>query len=256
MTYLELCQFAHRYIGGGNDLPGTAPTTVIGQVGYLFELVKSVADAYRSIQNNRDDWLFMQKQGTFALASGGRVITQAAMVVQVADYGDLRPDLYGAGYRFMQMYANASGVGSNAPVLYLPYQQWRGTIDQQTIPTGRANMVTIQPNRSIEFNYIADQDYTFLCDYKVKIDTWVQTASGSVPAPDAQTPIFPERFHEVVAWRAVMLWGGSVEDPGKYQFARDEYNRIMTAMYNDQIPENLPYLEAFDGGCNTVGGWY
>jgi hypothetical protein len=175
MTYLELCQFAHRYIGGGNELPGTAPTTVIGQVGYLFELVKSVADAYRSIQNNRDDWLFMQKQGTFALASGGRVITQAAMVVQVADYGDLRPDLYGAGYRFMQMYANASGVGSNAPVLYLPYQQWRGTIDQQTIPTGRANMVTIQPNRSIEFNYIADQDYTFLCDYKVKIDSWVQT---------------------------------------------------------------------------------
>jgi len=47
-----------------------------------------------------------------------------------------------------------------------------------------------------------------------------------------------------------------VEDPGKYQFARDEYNRIMTAMYNDQIPENLPYLEAFDGGRNTVGGWY
>jgi hypothetical protein len=30
----------------------------------------------------------------------------------------------------------------------------------------------------------------------------------------------------------------------------------MTAMYNDQIPENLPYLEAFDGGSNTVGGWY
>lgn len=53
MNYLDLCQFAHRYIQGGDDLPGTAPITVVEQTGFLFELVKNVAFAYQSIQNEQ-----------------------------------------------------------------------------------------------------------------------------------------------------------------------------------------------------------
>lgn len=248
MDYLEISQFTQRYIGGGNELPGTAPITVVGQVGGLYEIVKNVADAYRSIQNEQDQWRFMQKQGSFALASGGRVVTRAAMIVQVPDYDEIRADLYGAGYRFLQMYSVANGPSSNTPVTYVPYQTWRGTVDQNTIPVGKSAMFTVRPDSSIEFNFTADQDYIFVCDYKRLIDTWVQTASGTVPDPNLQTPIFPQRFHEAVAWRAVMLWAASVEDAGKYQFARDEYRRIMEAMRADQLPEMLVYTEAFYGG--------
>ena len=252
MTYLELCQFAHRYIGGGNALPGTAPTTVVGQAGELFELVKSVADAYRAIQNEQDQWLFMQKQGTFTLANAGRVISRVTLITQVADYDDIRADLFGGGYRFMQIYSTASGANGNTPVIYVPYQTWRGTLDMNAIPTGKPSMFTVQPDRSIEFNSTADQAYTFVCDYKRAIETWVQTGGS----PDTQTPVFPERFHEAVAWRAVMLWGGSIENPGKYQFARDEYRRIMTEMRADQLPEWRPHTTAFYGDLANIGGGF
>lgn len=256
MTYLELCQFAHRYIGGGNALPGTAPTTVIGQVGELFELVKSVADAYRAIQNDQDQWRFMQKQGVFSLPAAARTRTRAELIVQVADYDDIRADLFGAGHRFMQMYSVASGSTSNTPVIYVPYQPWRGTVDQNAIPVGKPNLFTTRPDQTVEFNFTADQDYSFVCDYKRQIVTWVQTDGSTPGSANAQTPIFPERFHEMVAWRAIMFWGGSIQDPGKYQFARDEYNRIMAEMRADQLPEMLVYTNAFYGGAGSVGGGF
>lgn len=255
MTYLELCQMAGRYQGGGNELPGTGPTTVVGQTGYNYELVLAVSDAYKSIQNEQDYWRFMQKQGSFALVSGTRVVTQAELVVQVSDYYALRPNTVGAGYRFCQLYADSSGVGSEAPCIYIPYSEWRGTIDQNTMPTGRPNLFTIRPDRAVEFNLLADQDYHFVCDYKRTVDAWVQTASVSVPDPDAQTPIFPDRFHEIVAWRAVWLWAASVEDAGKLQFAVNEYKRIRAEMCFEQLPENLPFVNAFDTFAGVGGGY-
>lgn len=246
MTYLQLCQFAHRYQQGGDDLPGTAPTTVVGQEGYLFETVMNVAFAYESIQDSQDQWLFMQKQGTFALPTGTRILTQAALEVQIADYDELRPNVASGGYRYCQLYADSAGVGSEAMCMYVPYQQFRGQLDNNTIPTGRPTLFTVQPNGSIEFNFLPDQDYSFVCDYKRTQDSWVQTGG----AADDQTPIFPERFHKAIGWLAVMLWGGSIEATGKYAFARSEYEKIMGNMESAQLPE----LVLFTGQLCENGG--
>ena len=53
-----------------------------------------------------------------------------------------------------------------------------------------------------------------------------------------------------------MFWGGSVEDPGKYQFARDEYRRIMDQLRADQLPEWTPHTTAFYGGVANIGGGF
>jgi hypothetical protein len=247
VTYLELCQFVSLYQQGGNAKPGTNPTTVVGQTdSYNYQVVQNVANAYKSIQNEQDYWTFMQKQGTFALASGGRVLTHAALVAQVADYNNLRPMLVGPGIRMVQLYSDANGVGSETPCVYVPYQEWRGVIDSNTIPTGKPNLFTIQPNRSVEFNLVADQDYSFVCDYQRTLDEWVQVDVGPDLADD-QTPIFPSRFHEAIAWRAIWLWAATKGSPEKFQFARDEFNRLMNEMRDEQLPESLPYTSAFDG---------
>ena len=248
MNYLDLCQFAHRYIQGGDDLPGTAPLTVVGQTGFLFELVKNVAFAYQSIQNEQSSWRFMQKQGSFALASGQRVLTNAQMIAQIPLFSTLQPDLFGAGQRFLQMYPDSAGPQSQTPVSYVDYQTWRGSIDQQPLTTGRPSLFTIRPDEAIEFNSTPTENYHFLLDYYREQDEWVQVASGAVPDPNLQVPIFPVRFHQIVAWRAVMLWAASIEVAGKYGFARDEYNRILNDMVNDQLPETVPYYGAFGSG--------
>lgn len=85
MNFLQLCQYAHRRIGGGNDLPGTAPTTVTGQSGYLYEIVTSVQDAYESILNEQDSWTFLKRQGSLGLSQGTREITMDGLFVMTLD---------------------------------------------------------------------------------------------------------------------------------------------------------------------------
>lgn len=255
MTYLELCQFAGLYMQGGNEKPGTGPTTVVGQTDYNYELVQNVSNAYKSIQNEQDYWTFMQKRGTFALATGVRTLSQSDLVAQVSDYNNLRPMLAGPGIRFVQLYADSVGVSGEAPCVYIPYQQWRGTLDQNTIPTGKPNRFTIQPDRTVEFNMVPDQDYSFVCDYQRTVDAWVQTDPSGPGSADAQTPIFPSRFHEAIAWRAVWLWAATQEAPAKFQFARDEFNRIMNEMRGEQLPESLPYTSAFSD-YSGLGAYY
>lgn len=248
MNYLELCKFAHRYIGGGNELPGTAPTTVVGQVQYLFEVVKSVADAYRAIQLSQNDWLWMQKRMTFQLLTGQRTRSVTQMRLQVPDYDSLAPDMIGEGYRYMIISATSSGAAGQNPVSYVPYQTWRGLLDRNVIPTAQPFMYTVQPDGTIEFNSIADQDYTITTDYVRTIDTWTQTNPGA----DDQTPIFPEQYHECIAWRAIMYWAGTVESPAKYSFAKSEYKRILGDMRSNNLPEMLldegKYYNSPNGG--------
>lgn len=241
MDYLALSQFAHRFIQGGDALPGTAPTTVVGQTGYLYEVVKNVADAYESIQTDQDQWLFMQNRGTFDLSTSQRTMTQAQAIVQIPTYEELRPNVAAGGYRFCQIYVTATGVSSQTPCLYVPYQQFRGQLDINTIPTGRPSLFTVQPDGTIEFNFVPDQPYSFDCDFLRSQDVWVQTGGGA----DAQTPIFPTRFHKAIGWRAIMLWGGSISAQGKYAFANNEYERIMGDMMSAQLPELIPFTGAF-----------
>jgi hypothetical protein len=254
VNYLELCRFAHRYIQGGDDLPGTAPDSVVGQEGYLFELVMSVAYAYESIQNSQDQWLFMQKRGTFNLSAGQRTLTNAEVVAQIPTYEELRPNVAGGGYRYCQFYSTAVGVGNQTTCMYVPYQQFRGQLDNNTIPTGRSNLFTVQPDGTIEFNFIPDQPYSFDCDFMRSQDVWVQT-DGMVPgSADAQTPIFPTRFHQAIAWRAILLWAGSIASAGKYGFANNEYERIMGDMLSSQLPELIPFTGAYYEGAGIGGG--
>lgn len=250
MNYLDLCQFAHRYIGGGNDLPGTAPTTVVGQKGYLYEIVKSVADAYEDVQNAQDSWTWTQKQTTILLPTGTRILSLSAIKAQIPDYDSLAPDMIGPGYRYLLINSVASGVPGQSPATYIPYQTWRGLVDRNNIPTSQPFLYTIQPDGSIEFNSVADQDYTVTCDYKLALDEWTQVGAN----PDGQTPIFPERYHKVIAWKAIMYWGGTVADAQKFGFARSNYDRIMRDMLNNCLPELLLDTSAYQNRYPL--GWY
>lgn len=257
MNYLEICQFAQAQMGATNVKPWQGPTTVVGQQDVMLEIVKNCAMAYKDIQNDQDYWSFMQQQGTFVLPNGTRVLTKAALEIQIPTYETLMPDLIGGGYRYLQIWRTATGVGGMVPCMYVPYQQWRGNIDSNVIPDGMPYMYTIRPDEAIEFNVTANEDFTFSCDYYQKVIEWVQVDVGPVLADD-QTPIFPARFHEAVAWRGVMYWSGFVEGAGKYGFAQENYNRIMQDMRIACMPELLLSTREYYGGMNMGygGGWY
>jgi hypothetical protein len=240
MNFLQLCQAAHRYIGGGQDKPGTAPSTVDNQQGFLFGIVQSVKDAYLDVLNAQPYWTFMQSQGTYQLQSGASSITLAAMRKSITDFGRLvKLTGDGSDYILTAPGVSTSRSDSARPCLFMPYQQWRGSKDRGALASGQPDFFTVQPDETIAFDKKANTLYSVLFDYRRK---------APALAKDTDEPIFSDEHHMVVAWRAVLLWGGTNEAGNKASFALSEYNRIMGDMTTRYTPAMLFNTSEYTGG--------
>lgn len=226
MTFLELCQFTHRYIAGGNELPGTAPLDVSGQSGKLFSLVKSVQDAYLDILTEQDNWTFMQKQGSLAVASDKTSVSKATIQSTITDY-DRVVMFLGDGTRYILCGLTSDLDDTQAPCHFIGYQQWRGWKDRPPISTGKPAYFTVQPDESLAFDVKTDAAYTLKFDYYRTPPTLSE---------NTDKPIFPSQFHAAVAWRAVRYWALTNEVPAKFELSNKEYERIMNQMRSICLP--------------------
>lgn len=123
---------------------------------------------------------------------------------------------------------------------YFEYQNYRGWLDRQKLPTGKSVRFTKDPDESLEFTPVPDKAYSFFFDYKTAVDTLTQT--------DAATPKYmPAQYHEAICWKAIMYWSQSRENGAKWQAAKNEYDRIMNKMAVNQLPGVEFYLMDFYG---------
>ena len=133
----------------------------------------------------------------------------------------------------------APNVASQTYCFFIPYQDWRGWKDRNVLPSGKATYYTQDMDDSLEFNPVPDVGYTFFFDY--------QTAVDVMAVSDLSTPKYmPPRYHEAICWKAVMYWASSRESGGKYQSALNEYNRIMSSMYINELPDVQFYLREYN----------
>ena len=137
------------------------------------------------------------------------------------------------------------GDNSQHQVDYATYQDWRGNLDRGRIPTGAPYLYTIRPDGSLEFNATTNVPYTITIDYYTKVVNWTQVATAEIPDPNLQTPIFPSRYHEIIAWGAVMKWAAVRESPGKFGFAKNNYERVMNDLCVNELPETQLCLNQF-----------
>lgn len=79
MNFLQLCQALHRELNaGGGDLPGTLPTTVVAQSGFLLRVVNWISDGWVELQGQQQDWRWMYREGTIATTAGTQDYTLAS----------------------------------------------------------------------------------------------------------------------------------------------------------------------------------
>lgn len=227
MTFLQLCQMTHRYLGIGDQLPGTAPTTVVGQTGVLSEIVQWVQDAYAKVQREQPFWDFLIKSSTWQLSTAAAITAPATIVGIISDYSRLVPMTDNRGNRYIL--ANDLFLTRAAwPVYYEKYEDFRGYRDRAPIPTGQPTVFTMEPDQSLHLYPTPDATYRFNFNYRRTLGTL---------AADADTPILPSQFHEAIAWRAVMLWAIQRENPNKYAIAKAEYEALADQCRRDQLPE-------------------
>lgn len=238
MNYLALCKFTHRYIATGDAAPGTAPTTTVGQQGYLYEITQWVNDAYSDIQQDQQYWNWLRGRLTLSLSIGVDTYTQSVVQGTTSDYDYPIPMVSPEGTRYALVYDPAIGVGDQTFCFFIPYEDWRGWKDRGVKPSGKPGYFTVRPDKTIELIPTPDKAYTVTMDYRKTLD---------VLSGDTDTPLMPSQYHEAIAYLACHKWSMQRESPNKYQAFEREFNKVMDRMRIEQLPEIRLYEYEYGG---------
>lgn len=243
MTYLQLCQFAHRYLRSGNQIPGSLPTAIPAPANsdqVVYDIIDAVPRAWDWVQNEHPSWNFMRKQLDIPLNPGQRVYSLADIhSVQAVpkDYNGFVPFWAASGSPYFILYDWGLPAAQRVDYIYpfIEYQEWRGWWDRQPRPTGlQPNRMTELPNKSLEFdptpgNAPSGNVWHFKCDYRK--ENQILTLAADVPE-------LPEEFHEVIAWVAIRMVCESRMNTGPlYLSAMREITNRMDRIKATQLPQ-------------------
>jgi hypothetical protein len=218
MTFLELVQDFMREAG----MSGTI-ASVQAQTGEAQRAVNWIIKAYRSIQNEHSDWEFLRADVTFGVNAPLNTYTTAA--AGVTSFGEWR--FRGDDWR---CYNTAMGVADEQPVAYVDYAKFRTVYGYSTqrLQTGRPKVVTQRPDQSLQFWPTPDTGYTIVGE---------QYQAPVALVNNTDFPVFAAKFHDVIVYRALMLYGQFEGDGGVFTYAQAECARILGMMEDQYLPK-------------------
>lgn len=212
LNFLQLVQRAYRESGVAGS---TGPASVLSQTGRNNDFVNWVLTAYEEIQNLRDSWNFLWRQGTFDLTAGNPDYTPST---DFAITGGVSAWVRDGAY----VYLASQGVTSRTFLSYLEWPQFR-TLPLQA--AGRPVYFTEKPDGTV--SYYPDPDVA----YKAVHEYWLVPQTL---AADADVPILPPRFHMAIVWKSVMLYAEFNKDWSLLDAAETKYDAIMDRVLGDQ----------------------
>jgi hypothetical protein len=215
-TFLELCQDFREEAG----ITGSGPVSVIGQTGEMKRVVNWILKAYKDIQNKHRNWDFLRENFSFeTIASTSTYLPTAVSLDELATW---KQDTF-------RIYRTATGVADEQ---WLRCWRWDELRDAYLIgpsrsQTGRPTEFAIKPDKSVVFWPAPDAVYTVTGEYFQRAQT--MTAN-------ADEPLLPEQFHDIIKWRAMMYYGAYEGAAEVYANGKSEYARMMFEMRLDQLP--------------------
>lgn len=238
MTYLQLCQFAHRYLRSGNATPGSLPQTIPAGPGLdqvVYDIVDTMPRAWEWVQNEHPSWNFMRRDGVLMLTPGKRVYSLTEIQVQAKEYYGFIPFWSTSKFPYFLIYD--SGANPKADYIYpfIEYQEWRGFWDRQPRPTGtQPNRMTERPDKSLEFDP-TPQAAPSGANWSVKLDYRMANQILLLPGDE---PILPDEFHELIAWVCIRMVCETRMNTGPlYQSSLNEIARYMDRLKARYLPQ-------------------
>ncbi len=217
MTKLELCQRLRQEAG----ISGTGPAATTGQTGEMLRVVTWVDDAYRDVQNLHQMWEFLRSDFSFPTVASTQTYTRAA--ANLADLKRWKLDS-------MRVYLTSTGVTDEQRIDFVPWADFRDVYlyAANRSNTGRPVKFTVKPDKSLMFWPTPDAIYTVVGEYWKLAD---------VLADNSDEPLFDEDFHMVIVWHAIRYYGAFEAAPEKFSFGMSEYERLMSQLCTDQLPQ-------------------
>lgn len=218
MTFLQLCQMLALEAGISGGIVTTA-----GQAGEAGRVVRWVSRAYAYVQNLHEDWKFLRRDVEFPVQLGLAKYTPDAAGVPLEEFGCwYMRDKW-------RSYLTASGYADEQEIDYVPYDKFRLVygFGNSRLQPGRPTVMTVAPDQSLLFWPTPNDAYTIVGEqYHAP---FIMTADGDVPA-------FAARFHNVIVYRALMLYGEFEGDPSVIGASQTETERELDAMESFYLP--------------------
>jgi len=213
MTFLQLVQRLSSESGAA----GSGPTAVVGQTGEAGRFVNWIADAYREIQDSREDWDFLRGSFTFNTVAS----TQGYAKSTVTNLSEWRVTKSGD----IRAYLASAGVSDEQYLTYVKWNQFqeRYLFGAERSVEDRPTHFTIKPDKSILFWPTPDAIYTINGEF-------YRTAYEFTA--DADEPIF-DKHHLVIMYNALMRYSAYVSEPALYSKAELEYKKLYRKIVRD-----------------------
>lgn len=225
-TFLQLCSLLATRSGA----IGTAPAAVTGQTGRQAKCVDWIMNAWELIQSDSTDWDWMQAEvSAVALTINDMSYSGSDLGIATrfaAFKGDR--DVNGIPYRPWTIYDNSIGQSDETALRQIPFERWRLSYDRGSHTAQRPQVYALAPDNTIRFGPKPDAAYRVRGEYR---------KTPQVLAANSDTPELPDRFHQIIVWRAIMLIAGHDEHDPAFVQAAQKYGEMMLALQRECLPE-------------------
>ena len=217
MDYLALFSRAIQEAG----IAGGDPTTVLNQTSRRKKMVDWVEKAWEDIQLMRPNWNFMWEEFTF-----NTIASQRDYLASSVGITDMK--LWDTG-SFL-IYETALDENDQNELLFKIYSRWRGEHRRgmNVRPDDRPQNFTILPNNKVRFEPRPDKIYTIDGEYKRNTQELVENTD--VPTN------FPEDFHMMIVWRALVYYCQRYEVPYVIDEAETKFSDLLYRLELEQLP--------------------
>lgn len=210
MNFLELCQRVRQESG----ISGTGPSTVVGQQGQLAKIIEWVKSSWLEIQTHRTDWDWMWGTLTF-----DTVLSQDAYTTNTTDIQT---------FDQVKIYDKVLGISDETVLVKISYDEMRKMSKVGTEQYNRPTHYAIRPDRAIVLSPTPAKIYTLVVDYY---------KTPQIFSANADVPLLPQAYHDVIVYKALMMFGAHYEAQMQYQHAFSQYASIITLLESFQLPE-------------------
>lgn len=225
MNYLQLVNLARTEAGvAGGDL-----TTLQGTLSAESARFKNwVSNEWIRIQSEHPDWEFLRFSGEFDTTAN-----QAGYTPQQAKAtsdGTITGTAILGNWKRDSFRVSTAGQSYNDEMLlgFMPWWQYRNLYQYGNMRSARTRPVvfSIDPQKNLYFGITPDAAYTIGYEYY---------RTPITISADTDTPAMPDRFHFLIAFRALRAYGIFMAAPEVIGRADDQISRIGAELAADQL---------------------